>query len=162
MGVSRTPSESEVKWKVRISAAGQKPDPDVVWECLRLPNCAAQTHCCITYSLNQRLFYILYLPATMLDWAGTELQELLQKHGSGDTDLAPQPAASRPMCLGAPLLLARSWAGGSRSQFPRPVPSPGLLWQVSAKWKPQQCSKKDKFRPPPKTETCKCLSHSSW
>lgn len=114
MGVSWTPSESEVKWKVRISAAGQKPDPDVVWECLRLPNCAAQTHCCITYSLNQWLFYILYLPATMLDWAGTELQELLQRHGSGDTDLAPQPAASRPMCLGAPLLLAR---GGVTPSF---------------------------------------------
>ena len=90
------PSESEVKWKVRISAAGQEPDPDVVRECLQLPGCAAQMHCCVAYSLHQWLFYILYLPAIMLDCAGTELQEILQRHRSGDTDLAPRPAASRP------------------------------------------------------------------
>lgn len=45
------PRESEVKWKERISAAGQEPDPDVVRECLRLPCCAAQMHCCVAYSM---------------------------------------------------------------------------------------------------------------
>lgn len=115
------PSESEVKWMVRISAAGQEPDPDVFRECLRLPGCAAQTHRCVAYSLHQWLFYILYLPATMLDCAGTELQEFLQRHQSGDTDLAPWPAASRPTCLGAPLLLA---GGGGGESLPVATPSP--------------------------------------